>query len=370
MTKGNCVLLSHLVTSHHINMDVELDGLFRQNTTYDYKDYQYEEDIASRGSETVLIPFVYSVVLVVGVLGNGLLLAVLSQKRQKTWRISDIFILHLSIADILLLVTLPLWAAQAAQNCEWCFKVPLCKISGAIFNMNFYCGILLLVCISFDHLSILYTTQKKPRLTRHTFLSVWLFSLLLTIPYWDFLVVKRDPELEEKTLCIPNCYLPKWKLVSRLLHHILGFLLPAVALIVCCSCILLRLQHKSKRHQMQRATMVILALVVVFCLCWMPYNITLIVDTFRSTSKVSKETGNTESPMKTALTVTSALACVHACLRPLLYLCLCENVRKQTLALLRCEKDETKGSLLELSHEREELKQMTSVEHQAQSTQC
>ncbi|KAM7421172.1 hypothetical protein PAMA_015366 [Pampus argenteus] len=353
-----------------MDMEVELDGLFHHNTTYNYyEDYEYKEDIASRGSEAVLIPFLFSVVLAVGLLGNGLLLAVLCQKRQ-TWSISDTFILNLSIADILLLVTLPLWAAQAAQNCEWCFKVPLCKISGAIFNINFYCGICLLVCISYDHyLSIPYTTQKKPKLTCITFVLVWVFSLLLTIPYWDFLAVKRDPEWEEKTLCIPNCYLTQWNLISRLLHHVLGFLLPAVTLIACCSGILLRLQHKSNGQQMQRATVVILALVVVFFLCWMPYNITLIVDTFRSKSKVSKESGNSESPLKTALMVTSALACVHACLRPLLYLCLCENVRKRTLVLLRCKRDQSNGSLLELSHEREELKQ-TSVAHQALTTQC
>lgn len=117
-------------------MDVELDGLFNQNTTYEYDDdYHYKDDFGSNNSHAVWIPVLYSVVLVVGVLGNGLLLVVLAQ-RWRAWSTSDIFILNLSVADILLLVTLPLWAAQATQSSGWSFGVPLCRISGGVFKVG------------------------------------------------------------------------------------------------------------------------------------------------------------------------------------------------------------------------------------------
>lgn len=118
-----------------MNMDVEVDGIFLQNSSYDYDNYEYKEEVESRESEAVLIPVLYSVGLVIGLLGNGLLLAVLAQKRR-SWSISDTFILHLSVTDILLLVTLPFWAAQAAQQCGWCCGDVLCKISGAVFNVS------------------------------------------------------------------------------------------------------------------------------------------------------------------------------------------------------------------------------------------
>lgn len=119
-----------------MNMDVELDGLFRQNGTYNYDDdYEYVEDTESRPSEAVFIPVLYCVELVIGLLGNGLLLAVLAQKRR-SWSISDTFILHLSVADILLLATLPFWAAQATKQCLWCFSGFLCKICGAVFYVS------------------------------------------------------------------------------------------------------------------------------------------------------------------------------------------------------------------------------------------
>ncbi|TDH11598.1 hypothetical protein EPR50_G00062310 [Perca flavescens] len=362
-----------------MNMDVVVGGILdpNNNNTYDfnYSDYMYEEDTETRASKAVFIPVLYSVELVIGFLGNGLLLAVLAQKRR-SWSISDTFILNLSVADILLLATLPFRAAQATQQCGWCFWGFLCKICGAVFNINFYCGIFLLVCISLDrYLSIVHATQlysqKKPRLAHISCLSVWLVSLILTIPHWIFLEATKDECVHSYT---------DWKLASRLLHHTLGFLLPAVTLIICCSCILLQLKRSAEGLQKQRAIMVILPLVVAFFLCWMPYNITLIVDTIMNSAKKPDIvlSGNPQRSLKKALMVTSGLGCMHACLRPLLYLGLCGNFRKRTLAMLKRTTVESESSLWELGvgeeappdQSREEQEAMTSVDHQMPSSQC
>lgn len=85
--------------------------------------------------KAIFIPVLYSVVFVVGILGNGLLLGVLFQSR-KTWSVTDTFILHLGISDILLLVTLPISVAQSASEKGWTFGNPLCKITGTIFTVR------------------------------------------------------------------------------------------------------------------------------------------------------------------------------------------------------------------------------------------
>ncbi|XP_056237835.1 C-X-C chemokine receptor type 3-like [Seriola aureovittata] len=363
-------------------MEVILDGFLNQSTTYDYTDYETKDDLEPKGSEAVWIPALYSVVLVVGLLGNVLLLAALALKKL-SWSTSDTFVLHLGVADILLLLTLPLWAVQAGQSYGWPFGDALCKISGAVFNINFYCGIYLLVCICLDCCQFITNTTplfflKKPVLGHLSCLLVWVISLLLSIPDLIFLMAEED------AMCVPKYPQSEtnWKRLSRLLHHTLGFLLPTATLIICCSCALRRLQCRSESLQKQRAIMVILPLVVVFFLCWMPYNITLIVDTYLNSSKKPHDgsSGNPEGSLNTALMVTTGLGCVHSCLRPLLYLGLCGNFRKRSLAMLRCAANESISSLWELgvgkevlpdqSHEGE-LKQMTSVEdQQVQSTQC
>ncbi|XP_068611786.1 C-X-C chemokine receptor type 3-like [Brachionichthys hirsutus] len=367
-------------------MDVVLDGIFRQNVTYDYdSDYEYKDDLEPKNSE-VLIPLLYSVVLIVGLLGNGLVLAALVWKRR-FWTISDIFVLHLSVADVLLLVMLPFLAAQSSQTCGWCFKGFVCKITGAAFNINFYCGIFLLLCIGLDRcLSMAHArrlfSQKRPALAHISCLLVWLCSLILSIPDWIFMGARKDPS-HEKLLCVHKYAQSQtdWRLKSRLLHHMLGFLLPAAALIICWSCVLLRLQHGLKSLQKVISIKVNLSLVALFFLCWVPYNITLLADTVRSRPGESNDLSvDSEGSIKTALVVTSALGCVHACLRPLLYLGLCANFKKQILGLLRRAAADSERSLWELGvgedvlHDRrregEELKQMTGVDHQIPSAQC
>ncbi|KAK1896002.1 C-X-C chemokine receptor type 3 [Dissostichus eleginoides] len=330
-----------------MNMDVDVDGFLGQNGTYDYDDdYEYKEEIEARVEEAIL-------------------------------EFSDIFILHLSVSDLLLLVSLPLWAAEAAQISGWCCGGFLCKISGAVFNINFYCGMFLLLCISLDcYLSIVHSTQrfsqKNPRSAHICCLSVWLLSVIFSIPDWIFLSVNTDTG---KRLC--NSYaqsISTSQLVSRLLHLTLGFLLPSLALIICSSFILLRLKRGSECPQKKRAGRLLLPLVVVFFLCWMPYHIILFVDTIRRSSK-ERDGGlyrNLKSSQITALMFTSAVGCLHACLRPLLYFGLCGNFRERTLAMLTCATVNSNGSLWELgvgeealpeqNHEEEELKQMTETD--------
>ena len=74
-------------------------------------------------------------------------------------------------------------------------------------KINFYCGIFLLACISVDrYLSIVHAAQmfsrKKAWLVHSSCLSVWLLSLLLSIPDWVFLQAVKDERRGDKTECI------------------------------------------------------------------------------------------------------------------------------------------------------------------------
>lgn len=120
-----------------------------ENINEDYDNYSYNysswEDCCEGDNicdleegkhfEAAFIPALYSVAFVVGVLGNGVLLGILVQSR-KTWSVTDTFILHLCVADVLLLVTLPLWTAQAVLADGWTFGTPLCKATGAVFTVR------------------------------------------------------------------------------------------------------------------------------------------------------------------------------------------------------------------------------------------
>ncbi|XP_023265116.1 C-X-C chemokine receptor type 3-like [Seriola lalandi dorsalis] len=328
------------------------EDLWWEDYTYNDSGY-YDADNCCEGGdvcdlnegihfEAVFIPVLYSAAFVVGILGNGLLLGVLAKSR-KNWSVTDTFILHLGVADVLLLLTLPLWTAQAAQVEGWAFGTPVCMITGAVFTINFYCGIFLLACISLDrYLSIVHATQmysrKKPWVVQASCCAVWFFSLLLSIPDWMFLEAVLD-DRRNKTECIRN-YLKfstksveKWRLTSRVLYHMVGFLLPSVILIFCYSCILWRLRCGTQGLQKQKAFRVIMAVVVVFFLCWTPYNITLMVETRHSDK--NSDTCGVRSSLEKAKIVTSSIGYLHCSLNPILYAFVGVKFRRQLFNILR-----------------------------------
>lgn len=241
--------------------------------------------------------------------------------------------------------------------------------------MNFYCGLLLLTIICLDrYLSVVHhkvmLSNKKPILTLIGYIMVWLYSLILTIVDLIFRVDWNDPP-DKNMLCLLR--------YPRIpIYHILNFVLLTATLVICCSCVLFRPHCISKGLQKHRWILVIVSLVVVFLLCWVPHNITLIIDTRRHDATATKGgSAAAGRPLDTALLVTSIFGCVHASLRPLLYISLSANFRKWCVAMLKCTTAEPESSLCELGvgeeappeqrHDEEEQVPMTTVDHQVKS---
>lgn len=114
------------------------------STDYNYSGYDGYDDNStccgevcdhqtSMGFEAIFIPILYSIAFVLGLMGNGLVVVVLCQKRR-AWSVTDVFVLHLSVADMLLLLTMPLWAVDAVSG--WHFGTGFCKLSGALFRVG------------------------------------------------------------------------------------------------------------------------------------------------------------------------------------------------------------------------------------------
>lgn len=232
-----------------------------------------------------------------------------------------------------------------------CF--PLLWLISFYLQINFYCGIFLLACISLDrYLSIIHATQmysrRKPWAVHVSCSTVWLFSLLLSIPDLIFFEAVHD-DRRNKTECVRN-YLKfvldlqdnvqaasplvaNWRLASRLLFHIVGFLIPSAVMIFSYSRILQRLRCGSQGFQKQKAVRVIIVVVVVFFLCWAPYNITLLVDTLHS--NFTSESCGMSTSLEKASIITSSMGYLHCSLNPILYAFVGVKFRRQLLDILR-----------------------------------
>lgn len=278
-----------------------------------------------------MIVFVFSMV------GNSVVICVvwyMKKGRSST----DIYMMHLAMADLLFSLTLPFWAIDAHTG--WIFGNVLCKVLSGVQEASLYSGVFLLACISVDrHFAIVRATRVKPSrglVVKTTCVMVWLVAVLLSIP----IVLQRQsmsPVDMDQTICIEDqngesTY--HLYIIMHILHHILGFFLPLVVMTVCYGWTLVTLFHASHNQQKRKAIRVILAVVLAFVLCWLPYNVTFLIATLIRGRFLEVESCETLYRVQAVCNVTQVLAFMHCAVNPVLYAFIGVKFRNHLLTTL------------------------------------
>ncbi|KAI5092223.1 atypical chemokine receptor 4b [Silurus meridionalis] len=319
---------------------------FDSNENYDYHDHYndslnhsyYDEDFEDytvcdksdvRSFGSFFIPVVYSLAIVVGLAGNSMVVFVyLSQKHLRS--LTDVFILNLAFADLLLLFTLPFWAADAING--WEIGVVACKITSALYTTNFSCSMLLLAFISVDRYRALSQGSRayarplgnKPSRQRLLLsLLIWIVAFILGLPDFFFNSIKQHSSGHKSCRALyPHNMAQKAKAILEILEVTMSFLLPFLVMMFCYYRVGKTLSRAAttgmKEIRRWKTFQVLIAVVGVFLFTQLPYNIVKLIRTldiiyaFVTNCEVSKA-------LDRANQVTESLALTHCCLNPVLY---------------------------------------------------
>ncbi|XP_036917919.1 C-C chemokine receptor type 6 [Sturnira hondurensis] len=294
----------------------------------------------------LFVPVTYSLICAFGLLGNVLVVITFAfYKKAKS--MTDVYLLNMAVADILSVLTLPFLAATHAAE-QWLFSNAVCKLVRGIHTVNFYCGMLLLACISLDRYVAIVQATKSFRLRSRTLahhrgicLTVWAVSVLISVSTFVFYQKYRVQNhvrggLQESHVCEPRyAGLSEplhWKLLMLGLQLLFGFFVPLVFMMFCYLFIvrtLLRAQN-SKRH---RAIRVVLAVVLVFLVCQVPHNLVLLV-TAANLGRLNRSCHG-EKLLGYARQCTEALAFLRCCLNPVLYAFIGQKFRGYFLKIMK-----------------------------------
>ncbi|XP_012691755.1 C-X-C chemokine receptor type 1 [Clupea harengus] len=276
----------------------------------------------------------YFIVFILSLLGNSVVVFVVcSMVKRRTS--TDVYLMHLAVADLLFSLTLPFWAVSL--NSEWVFGTFLCKLLSGIQDTAFYSCVFLLACISIDrYLAIVKATQavfRRRHLVKAVCGLVWLAATLLALPS----VVQREafmPVGHYSMVCHENLTenMDSWRTGMRVTRHTLGFFLPLLIMLVCYGCTVCTLSH-ARNSQKHKAMRVILSVVLAFLICWLPINVTFLVDTLVR-SKILTAGCDQENQVDLALQVTEVLAFLHCAINPILYAFIGKKFRNQLLHTL------------------------------------
>ncbi|XP_076611305.1 free fatty acid receptor 3-like [Chaetodon auriga] len=253
----------------------------------------------------MLLLTVYILTFLMGVPANVLAFCTFCRKVHRKATPIDILLLNLTISDLIFLAFLPFKMKEASDDMAWMLPFPLCPITGFVFYVTIYNSTLLLTAVSVErYLGVAYPLRysvfRRPRYAVWASLMFWLvtclnLSVVYIMPYaqWSKGADSGNNNATGPALPPPTCYLDfsEDELAILLPFRLELFLvLFCIPFFICCFCyvkfilILSRLPNIGRRRRL-RAIGLALGTLIVFAVCFGPYNASHVVGFVRQESE-------------------------------------------------------------------------------------
>ncbi|XP_068596644.1 galanin receptor type 1b [Brachionichthys hirsutus] len=298
------------------------------------------------GAEAVIVPFVFGLIFMVGVMGNSLVMVVIGKggrnvgggKRRRLGSPTNIFVLNLSVADLLFLTFCVPFHATIYSLPEWVFGDFLCKFGHYFSSVSMLVSIFTLAAMSVDRYFAVVRSGRSPSVRNHRntlagVCVIWLLSLACSVPVAQHQVITSHATAPNGTFCWEQ-----WSGASRRVYKVavllLGFLVPLLLISCCYTKVLVHLHQKmknmSKRSERskRKTAQTVLLLVTAFTICWTPHHIIAMWAEFGT------------FPLNDASFVfrimSHCLSYGNSCINPVLYSFLSENFRRASRQVFTC----------------------------------
>ncbi|XP_008492016.1 chemokine-like receptor 1 [Calypte anna] len=318
-------------------------SLFDGENYSDYLDYAYEEmgnvwtepshdpkDIAR-----ILSVIIYSLSCILGILGNGLVIAIITLKMKKS--VNAVWFLNLAVADFLFNIFLPINIAYTAMSYNWIFGTVMCKLNSFLLILNMYTSVLLLTTISFDrYISVVFPVWSQNHRSTNLACTVsgiiWTLGIIMSCPSLVFRDTARD---RDSVVCFSNFSLSRNKShqALALVRHqtvnitrfLAGYILPITIITSCYVAIVLNLR-RNRLAKSKKPFRIIVTIIVTFFLCWSPYHLLNLLEI--EPQMVPR------SVFEVGIPLTTALAASNSCMNPVLYVFMGQDFKKFKVTIL------------------------------------
>ncbi|KAM9488608.1 C-C chemokine receptor type 5-like [Clarias gariepinus] len=267
----------------------------------------------------IFLPTLYSIVFIVGLIGNGLVVCILV-KYHKRSNMSDLCLFNLALSDLFFLISLPFWAHYAAIG-NWIFGHFMCHTVTALYMLGLYGSIFFMILMTVDRYAVIVHTYTSLVSKYHSLrasialaLFMWALSLGASLPSIIFSQVKN--ETNRLTCKVEGPQGTSWMSFSYIELNIVGLIIPLSVMVFCYSRIIpiLMTMKSQKKH---KAVRLMLVLVIVFFFFWTPYNIIIFLKFLHHLGYL--KSCEWEQDLHMALQWVETIAFSHCCLNPIIY---------------------------------------------------
>ncbi|MFT7809740.1 prostaglandin D2 receptor 2 [Arapaima gigas] len=286
----------------------------------------FSEEKASLG--TVCL---HGLISAFGILENMLILWVIGFRVPRS--VLSIWILNLAASDLLATASLPVFTVYLARGNTWTLSTTFCKIHSSVFFLNMFVSGSLLAVISLDRCLVSLRpvwaqNYRDVRLASAVCAALWVVALINTIPYYLFrdTITRQD----KRVLCYYNFmqHFPPGGNATQVCatrqdataisKFFIAFLLPLVAIVGSYMAVSSSITRRGRKRT-YRFFRLVVAVVVSFVLCWIPYHLFCLLEAvahYRPELRRMADLG---------LPPAASLAFINSVLNPILYVFSCPD---------------------------------------------
>ncbi|XP_017284471.1 G protein-coupled receptor 184 [Kryptolebias marmoratus] len=285
---------------------------------------------------------IYILAFIFGLIFNVLTLRpIFLQVKQKN--VLGIFLLCLSISDLLYIFTMPLWINYYHQDHEWKLGATSCSIAGFFYYSNMYISIYLLCCISVDRcLVVCYPLRfKTHRTSRYAWVQCAIVYIAVVTMHIIILIFDAHDDEKNQDRCYETYPMQKTVAMFNLSRVGLGFILPLIVLAVSYWKVLATVgQSPGLSAQAKRKVRLLsFGVIGIFSVCCAPYHILLLSRSlvyFKYNDPSPKGLYcQFEQNIHWSFSVTLALSTLNSVVDPVLYVLVSNTVRNKLNLCLR-----------------------------------
>ncbi|KAH9515475.1 hypothetical protein Btru_014588 [Bulinus truncatus] len=317
--------------AYDMNMSVEEQLTLLLNNTENYDAWKGDWTILADNQWQTVVIVLYSVVIIFGFFANLLVVVVILRYKQ-LHTVTNIFISYLAIADVALCVfNLPIQLHYQLSN-NWMFGRLLCYVAFPSFGVPLFSSSLSILMIAVDRYILIVYPFKK-RMTNGQAVIIVIVIIIVTVAlstplgvYMEYVQFYHPFMREQKTYCTESWPSYTDKQVYSVSIFLLQFAIP-----ICltsyfykhiCQVLHNRPIKKYDTRRNQRTNRILIAVVLTFTICWLPWNL------FTLTAEFSHLVVRGRYFLLIDLML-KIFAMSSACINPFLYGWLNDNFKKE-----------------------------------------
>lgn len=239
----------------------------------------------NENTKQVVLFVLYLAIFVVGLVENVLVICVNWRRSGRAGMLS-LYILNMAIADLGIILSLPVWMLEVMLEYTWLWGSFSCRFTHYFYLANMYSSIFFLTCLSVDRYFTLTNAspswrRHQHRIRRAVCAGAWVLAAIIPLPEVVHIQLLDGSE----PMCLflaPFETYSTWALAVSLSATILGFLLPFPLITVFNILSACRLRRQ-QRPESRRLCLLMWAYIAVFVVCWLPYHVTMLLLTLHGT---------------------------------------------------------------------------------------